>query len=253
MVICNSLAVIYASPDYTSEQVDEMLYGEEATVLAEENGFYKIRSEYDYVGWTPKTNLFPKSKDPNFRINCIFSDLLVEGRYHYEPFMALPRGAKLNVEFSENSYRYAYVSHPNEFTFYIHKNHLTALEEKQYTEQELRERFAETAKEYLGVQYRWGGRSHKGIDCSGLCFNAYWFNGYTLWRDANIDRSTILRKIPLEEAKKGDLLFFKGHVAMCLGDGNIIHASASVGNVAIERLKDKEWLLNNFVGAGTVF
>ena len=42
MVICTSIATIYESPDYMSQQVDEMLYGEEAEILEEQNGFYKI-------------------------------------------------------------------------------------------------------------------------------------------------------------------------------------------------------------------
>ncbi|MBR4279122.1 MAG: C40 family peptidase, partial [Clostridia bacterium] len=92
-----------------------------------------------------------------------------------------------------------------------------------------------------------------GVDCSGLCFNAYRFNGINIWRDADFERSESLRKIDLAEAKKGDLLFFKGHVAMYLGDGEIIHASASAGRVVIENYDDKEGLKEIFICVGTAF
>lgn len=253
MVICTSIATIYESPDYMSQQVDEMLYGEEAEILEEQNGFYKIISEYGYTGWTPKANLFSQISKPNYRVTAPFADLLPEGKYWFAPYMPLPRGAKVCVDFSENSPRYAYVTHPNENTFYIHKNQIAPIETPELSERELRNRLVETAKEYLGVTYRWGGRSHLGIDCSGLCFNAYRFNGLTVWRDADIDRSTLLRKITLDEIDVGDQLFFPGHVAMYVGDGKIIHSSASNGCVAIEVLEEKEWLRNNIKAIGTAF
>ncbi len=253
MVICTSIATIYESPDYMSQQVDEMLYGEEAEILDEKDGFYKIISEYGYTGWTPKTNLFSQAKKPNYIVTAPFADLLPEGKYWFAPYMSLPRGAKVCVEFSENSPRYAYVNHPNENTFYIHKNQIAPIEPLNLSERELRNRLVETAKEYLGVTYRWGGRSHQGIDCSGLCFNAYRFNGLTVWRDADIDRSTLLRKITLDEIDVGDQLFFPGHVGMYVGDGKIIHSSASNGCVAIEVLEEKEWLRNNIKAIGTAF
>ncbi len=253
MVICTALATVYADCDYMSEQMDEMLYGEEAEILEEKNGFYKTRSEYGYVGWTPKANLFCKIKEPNYTVVSPFSDLLTEGRYNLAPYMALPRGSKVYVEIPADSTRWGFVSHPNEHTFYIHKRQLAPIENEALTENEVRERLTAVAKEYLGVQYRWGGRSHLGIDCSGLCFNAYKFNNILIWRDADIDRSVNLRQIRLDDAKQGDLIFFKGHVAMYLGDDMIIHSTASKGGVVIENLRENQWLMDNMVAVGTAF
>lgn len=253
MVICTSSALVYASPDYMSEQIDEMLYGEEAKIQDEEKGFYKIVSEYGYSGWTSKSNLFLKNNEADHRVTVPFADLLLEGKYCKTPFMSLPRGAKVNVEFKRNSPRFGYLSHPNEYTFYIHKNHISKMGYEYHTPSEKRLLIAQTAKEYLGVQYRWGGRTHLGIDCSGLCFNAYRFNGISIWRDADIKKSKNLRKIPFEEARVGDLLFFEGHVAMYLGNGKIIHASAEKGYVAVEDLNENERLQKIFITAGTAF
>lgn len=89
---------------------------------------------------------------------------------------------------------------------------------------------AETAKSYLGVQYRWGGKTTAGIDCSGLVSVSYMQNGILIYRDARIMDGFPLRRISREEMKMGDLLFFPGHVAMYLGDGLYIHSTGRIGS-----------------------
>ncbi|MCI5927120.1 MAG: C40 family peptidase [Pseudoflavonifractor capillosus] len=69
-----------------------------------------------------------------------------------------------------------------------------------------------------------------GIDCSGLCSMAYLLCGVIIWRDAAIREGYPIRPIPRENMRPGDLLFFPGHVAMYLGDGRYIHATARAGD-----------------------
>ena len=88
----------------------------------------------------------------------------------------------------------------------------------------------ETAKSYLGVQYRWGGKTTAGIDCSGLVSVSYMLNGILLYRDAKIMDGFPLKEIRKEDMKPGDLLFFPGHVAMYLGDGLYIHSTGKIGS-----------------------
>jgi len=237
-----------------AEQVDEMLYGEEAEILDEVGGFYKIKSEYGYIGWTIKPNLFEKLHDANHIVVTPFADLLFEGKNYFQPPMTLPRGAKVDVGFSHKEDRYGFAVLPSKRIYYIHKNHISLLSNiKKETEDEIRNSIVETAKEYLGVQYRWGGRTHFGVDCSGLVFNAYRFNGIDIWRDAEFEKNENLREIPLEEAKKGDLMFFPGHVGMYIGDGLILHSSASKGYVSIEKFEENKWLKENLICVGTAF
>ena len=75
-------------------------------------------------------------------------------------------------------------------------------------------------RSYLGAQYRWGGKTPLGIDCSGIVSMAYLLNGVTIYRAAAIKSGFALHEISLEAAKPGDLLFFPGHVAMYL---SLIH------------------------------
>ncbi|MBO5869683.1 MAG: C40 family peptidase [Clostridia bacterium] len=253
MVVCVPFSPIYSSPDLMSEQVDEMLYGEEAEILEESGGFYKIRSEYGYEGYIIKPNLFEKLHDANHVVITPFADLLFEGKNYFQPPMTLPRGSKVDIGFSKKEDRYGFVVLPSKRIYYMHKNHVAPIGIPERSEDEIRESLVNTAKEYLGVQYRWGGRTPYGIDCSGLMFNAYRFNGITIWRDADFGRNNNLRAIHLEEAKKGDMIFFPGHVAMYIGDGFIIHASASRGKVSIEKLEENVWLRENIKCVGTAF
>ncbi|MCD8398702.1 MAG: serine hydrolase [Lachnospiraceae bacterium] len=93
-------------------------------------------------------------------------------------------------------------------------------------EESFRANLVESARAYLGVQYRWGGKSALGLDCSGLVFMSYLENGVLIYRDAKIVEGYPVKKISREQLKPGDLIFFPGHVAMYLGEDRYIHSTA---------------------------
>ena len=97
----------------------------------------------------------------------------------------------------------------------------------------LRRRVADAALAYLGVQYRWGGKSSLGLDCSGLAFMAWFANGVLLYRDAQIVPGFPVREIPRETMDVADLLFFPGHVALYLGGGRYPHSTARAGSSGV--------------------
>ena len=94
-----------------------------------------------------------------------------------------------------------------------------------------------SALSYLEVPYKWGGKTPMGIDCSGLVFMSYLLAGFTIYRDAILKEP--LREINAKEMKPSDIIFFEGHVAIYLGNGNIIHASSKNGAVKIEDLSKR--------------
>lgn len=97
-------------------------------------------------------------------------------------------------------------------------------------EERFRQRVVDTACTYLGVQYRWGGRSTTGIDCSGLTSVSYMMHGVLIYRDASIMAGYPVHEISAERMKKGDLLYFPGHIAMYMGDGKYIHSTGKSGS-----------------------
>lgn len=248
-VCIDAVVPLYVSPDETSEQTDEMLFGDRAEIIDENNDFYKIITDYRYIGWAKKGFLRESLPEPTHFVSSRFADLLAEKRFMKKTGIMLPYGAKICA--SIDSHRFAETTLDGK-KYYIHKNHLSPITFPQ-NENDFREQAVNTAIEYLGTQYRWGGRTHCGIDCSGLCFNAYRFCGADVWRDAKIELSPNLRRIDLDQAKRGDLIFFKGHIAMYLGGGRIIHSSATAGRVVSEKYDDNEILKEIYICAGTLF
>ena len=253
MVVCAPVASVYAEPCFSSQQTDEILYGEKAELLQKYNGFCKIKTDYGYIGFVAENCLCSNDYKPNYIVISHFCDLLPEPKFYYNPLHTLPFGSQIKiVDISENA-RFAIAEAPNGDKLYIHKSHISPIKTAKIKESVFRPSVTETAKKFLGVQYRWGGRTPKGIDCSGLCFNSYRYNGVTIWRDADITRSDNLREIPMSQIKPGDLLFFKGHIAMYLGNGEIIHSSASSGKVVCEKWEKNPYLKEIFICVGTLF
>jgi hypothetical protein len=123
-----------------------------------------------------------------------------------------------------------------------------------------RDRLVETAKSYLGTQYRWGGKTPLGIDCSGLTGMCYLLCGVKIYRNAAIKEGYPVKQIPFEEKKPGDLLYFPGHIAMYMGDDRYIHSTGKNGSdgVVINSLNPehedfRKDLLDSLQCVGSIF
>ena len=101
-----------------------------------------------------------------------------------------------------------------------------------------------SAKQFLGLQYLWGGLSAWGYDCSGLTWAVYRAHGITIPRDADA-QATAGRPISLEDAQPGDLIFygtsFVHHVTMYLGTGMMIEAPNSASEVRISPIRTDDF------------
>lgn len=240
LTVCYPYTSMTEGADLMSQQVDELLFGETVTLLGEEGAFARVRTDYGYEGFVERRALCEPLHTPNRMVDVPFCDLLCENRNYFRPMMTLPRGSRLDVGFSDTEKRYGFAVLPSKRIWYVHKQHIRPLPSGLGEEDALRKGIVSAALSYEGVQYRWGGRTPNGVDCSGLCFMAYRLNGLTIWRDADVSKSEHLTPIPLADARAGDLLFFPGHMALYLGDGEFLHASASVGRVVREHFTDNE-------------
>ena len=127
-------------------------------------------------------------------------------------------------------------------------------------ERQFRRAVVETAMEYLGTQYRWGGRTSLGIDCSGLTSQSYLMNGIIIFRDARIQPGFPVREIPKDEMLPGDLMYFPGHIAMYLGDGSYIHSTGKIGSSGVvinslnpEAADYRDDLAKSWYASGSIF
>lgn len=95
---------------------------------------------------------------------------------------------------------------------------------------------AGVAERHLGTPYLWGGRESLGLDCSGLVMQALLACGRACPRDTDQQEQTFFQDADPGALRRGDLVFWKGHVAMMLDADRIIHANAHHMAVAIEPL-----------------
>ncbi len=122
------------------------------------------------------------------------------------------------------------------------------------TATDLRSAIAQLALSMVGVPYRYGGaHPDEGFDCSGLVYYSYSSNGQVVPRTSQAQFDAA-RRIPLEDAIEGDLLFFRdqeklSHVGIYLGDGRFVHAPASGDAVRVANV-DAPYYQRHLVAVG---
>lgn len=238
-IVISDIAPLYTKPDVQSELADEALFGMAVEPLEREGGFVRVRTHYRYEGYTPEAcllkggGLVEKWEESETRVVLHpYLDILERPDVCAARLSCVPRGGLIAVaNFSEvNDEGFIEVILPNGqkgFTKPICLGkYITSWSRE--NEDEMRGALVDTAKSYMGAQYRWGGKTPLGIDCSGLTSMSYMLNGCVIYRDAKIMPGFDMREIPLDKMKKGDLIFFKGHVAMYIGDNMYIHSTAHV-------------------------
>jgi cell wall-associated NlpC family hydrolase len=98
--------------------------------------------------------------------------------------------------------------------------------------------YVEVAARLLETPYLWGGRTGFGIDCSGLVQLAMMMTGRQVPRDSDMQAAGLGDPIAREELRRGDLVFWKGHIAIMEDEQTILHANGHTMSVARERLAE---------------
>jgi cell wall-associated NlpC family hydrolase len=209
----------------------EALGGERVTVYdtnAEGWAWGQLAAD-GYVGWLPSSALAPEGSAPTHKVAALRTFVFPGPSIKLPPIEALPLGARISV--ARVADRMA-VTHAGA---YVPAAHLKPIGENEAD-------FVAVAERFLGVPYLWGGKTALGLDCSGLVQIALAACGIPCRRDTDMQEQAIGKPVAANGAhsdlQRGDLVFWKGHVAIARDHATLVHANAFHMTVAIEPVAD---------------
>lgn len=200
------VADVRKEPRFESERDSQIIYGEEFNVLEDLGEYTKILCRDGVTGFV-KTSVIGEEVTGTYKLKSFFDAGTIK----------LPFGSIL----SETDIK----------KYGIRKDKITEIDNYEFLVEDLSRRF-------MGVPYLWGGTSDFGFDCSGFVQRLYRFVGKELPRNSDQQRDFTKTVNGFKNARSGDLIFFKGHVALYLGEGNIIHANGHMASVSMNNLFD---------------
>ncbi|MEP5152438.1 NlpC/P60 family protein [Planktotalea sp.] len=199
----------------------QLLMGEAVRVLEERDGWAFLQARKDgYCGYVHHSQLCDLQEVTHW-VNAPSTHLYEEPNFKSRDLMPLSFGSKLTV--LEMHARFAQTP----FGF-VPRQHIVELGEVERSP-------AQVARLFLGTPYLWGGNSRFGIDCSGLVQAALTACGIDCAGDSDLQEKSLGRDAT-GNPKAGDLLFWKGHVAMLADNKTLIHANAHAMSVVLEGL-----------------
>ncbi len=200
---------IYKKTSKFSEVTSQILYGEKFKILSKKKDWIKIKTSFDnYVGYIKNTQYVKKFK-PSYKVSNLKAKIFKKPNSSTKNW--LPLGSKLSI-IDENK-NYIKI----EKNKWIKKKDIKKINHKERD-------FIKTFKKFLNVKYVWGGKTYKGIDCSALLQIFFNYNNLFYPRDTKDQIKYSKSSLKKKEFKKGDIIFWKGHVAMCLNSKRLIHA-----------------------------
>jgi cell wall-associated NlpC family hydrolase len=215
---------IRAAPRGDAEQVDQLLFGERFEVLEEAAGFAWGQARRDgYVGFVDRTGL-AEAATPTHRVSALRTYAFAEPSIKAAALGPYSINALVSVEAEEGRFRKAQGSG------WFVESHLAPI--GVFDDDPVA-----VAQRFLGAPYLWGGRDSLGVDCSGLVQQALLACGRACPRDTD-QQMALGAEVAAGALARGDLVFWRGHVAMMLDAAHILHANAHHMATAIEPLAE---------------
>ena len=268
-IVITPIAPLMTKPQYDCELADETMCGMVVELGEREGEYVRVTTEYRYSGYMPVSCLLTdESRVESWEKASLCwvmrssLDVQADPRVQSWQLTTLPRGARV-LALEEPAEGWQKVELPDGRAGYVRASGLTPVDTTPWEKKDpfvLRSALVRTALSYMGSQYRWGGKTAWGIDCSGLCSVSYLLHGIQIHRDASLEPGFPLKEIDMSRMAEGDLIFFPGHVAMYIGDGKYVHATARAGSDAVVinslRPEDPDFrqdLLDSITKIGSLF
>ena len=217
------LSNIYKKPNVVSEVTSQILYGEKFKIISKNKNWIKIKVLFDnYVGYI-KNKDYTKDYKPTHKIFILKANIYNKQKNRTKYF--LPFASRISmihenkkfIEFEKNKWiKKSDIKKIN----HIEKDYLKVL------------------KMFLKIKYLWGGKTYRGIDCSAILQLFFYYNNKFYPRDTKDQIKYSAKKNRSKVFKKGDIIFWKGHVAVCINAQKLIHAYGPEKKVLIMNIKE---------------
>jgi cell wall-associated NlpC family hydrolase len=181
-----------------------------------------------YVGWLPTAALAERGPPPTHKIGATRTLTYPGPSIKLPPAETLPFGAMLTIVRIEGGLALTREG------VYVPAVHLVSVDFKERD-------FVAVAERFLGTPYLWGGKTAFGLDCSGLVQIALTACGLSCPRDSDMQERALGEAVAapdFDNLQRGDLVFWKGHVAIVRDQTQLLHANAHHMAVAIEPTAD---------------
>ena len=205
-----SVINVYNKKNTKSKVVTQLLHGDVFKKLGPHGSWVKIKNNSDnYKGYI-KNRKFPSDHKNTHKICVLYSNLYSKPNNKNKISKKLSFGSKIKVtKKKKNFYKFD--------NLWIKKKNLKKISFK------TKNNFKNINK-FINVKYKWGGKHFTGVDCSGLIQLFLNFNNKFCPRDTKDQIKYFKKKTKLENIKKNDLIFWRGHVAIAISKNKLIHA-----------------------------
>lgn len=215
----------------------QLLFGEEVVVYDCEKGWAWGQAVVDgYVGYMPADSLAAATGAPTHKVIAPRTFLYPAANMKTPTLGALPMGAQVEARATRGDF----VQLAN--SLFVFAAHLSELKARQPD-------FVAVAEMFAGAPYLWGGKTFLGLDCSGLVQISLQAAGVAAPRDTDMQQAELGEALALDAPLlRGDLVFWKGHVAIMQDATRMLHASGHHMQVvaedyakARERIREKSF------------
>ena len=204
---------LYEKPSYKSKISSQVIYGEKFKILSKKKGWLKIKTAFDkYVGYTKNikySNKFSPTHKIGVQKTNIFS--FPKNSNKYKQKKKLPFASRIEIL---KKYKNFIMFEKNKW---IYSKDIKKISFKE-------KNFIKILNLFINCKYKWGGKTFDGIDCSALVQMYYLYNNKFFPRDTK-DQIKIKKECKnSNNLKKGNIIYWKGHVAVCINSKKLIHA-----------------------------
>jgi cell wall-associated NlpC family hydrolase len=216
MEIAAPVVSVHREPSFSSMQVTQALFGEKILAYEVKDDWIWGQLQSDgYVGYIPGNAVTKAPMTATHRVSELNTFMYPKPDIKSQPAINLPLNAQIEV--IESDGKFSRLSNG----LFVYSPHI-----KPY--QEFERDYVAAAEKFLGVPYYWGGKTARGLDCSGLVQTAFQASGLEAPRDADMQEQKLGQNLminDLDSLRRGDLIFWDGHVGIMLDERMLLHAN----------------------------